>query len=113
VPEKFRDRKLYVHNPQVTLMRTTAEENRAIGAFIVERLNQMEGKVRFLLPLGGVSAIDVPGMPFHDPDADRALFDTIRATFKPTANRKLIEVNAAINDRAFADAVLATFREIA
>lgn len=113
VPARFRDRNLYVHNPQVTLMRTTPEENRAIGEFLVARLNRMEGPVRFLLPLGGVSAIDVPGMPFHDPAADAALFDTIRAGFVPGPNRRLIEVPAAINDRAFADAALAAFREIA
>jgi uncharacterized protein (UPF0261 family) len=113
VPAQFAGRNLYVHNPQVTLMRTTAEENRAIGRFIVERLNMMEGPVRFLMPLGGVSAIDVPGMPFHDPAADAALFDTIRAGFVPAPNRRLIEVEAAINDPAFVEAVLAAFREIA
>src|SRR3712207_5947804 len=113
VPAQFAGRNLYVHNPQVTLMRTTPDENRAIGRFIVERLNRMEGPVRFLLPLGGVSAIDVPGMPFHDPEADAALFETIRAGFSPAPNRRLVEVQAAINDRAFADAVLAAFREIA
>ncbi len=113
VPAKFAGRNLYVHNPQVTLMRTTPEENVAIGRFIVERLNRMEGPVRFLLPLGGVSAIDVPGMPFHDPAADAALFETIRTGFQPTPTRKLIEVSAAINDRAFVDATLAAFREIA
>ncbi|MBX9752548.1 MAG: Tm-1-like ATP-binding domain-containing protein [Roseococcus sp.] len=112
VPSQYAGRNLYVHNPQVTLMRTTPEENRAIGEFIVARLNRMEGPVRFLLPLGGVSAIDVPGMPFHDPAADAALFETIRAGFIPAANRKLIEVEAAINDRAFADAALAAFQEI-
>ena len=113
VPTRFAERNLYVHNSQVTLMRTTPGENRAIGEFIVARLNRMEGPVRFLLPLGGVSAIDVPGMPFHDPAADAALFDTIRAGFEAAPNRRLIEVDAAINDRAFADAALATFREIA
>lgn len=113
VPARFAERNLYVHNPEVTLMRTTAEENRAIGEFIVSRLNRMEGPVRFLLPLGGVSAIDVPGMPFHDPAADAALFDTIRAGFVPAPNRRLVEVDAAINDRAFADAALAAFKEIA
>jgi uncharacterized protein (UPF0261 family) len=112
VPAKFAGRNLYVHNPQVTLMRTTAEENAAIGRFIVERLNRMQGPVRFLLPLGGVSAIDVPCMPFHDPAADAALFETIRAGFQPAPNRRLIEVPAAINDRAFVDAALAAFREI-
>lgn len=113
VPARFQSRNLYVHNPQVTLMRTTPEENRAIGEFLVARLNRMEGPVRFLLPLGGVSAIDVPGMPFHDPAADAALFETIRAGFVPAPNRRLVEVPAAINDRAFADAALAAFREIA
>lgn len=112
VPARYAGRNLYVHNPQVTLMRTTPEENRAIGRFIVERLNRMEGPVRFLLPLGGVSAIDVPGMPFHDPAADAALFETIRSGFAPAPNRRLIEVEAAINDRTFADAVLTAFREI-
>ncbi|MGK7868083.1 Tm-1-like ATP-binding domain-containing protein [Falsiroseomonas sp. E2-1-a20] len=112
VPPQFAGRNLYIHNPQVTLMRTTPEENRAIGQFLVERLNRMEGPVRFLLPLGGVSAIDVPGMPFHDPEADAALFETIRTGLVPAPNRKLIEVPAAINDRAFVDAVLAAFREI-
>ena len=66
-------RKFHVHNPQVTLMRTTPAENRAIGTWIVERLNRMKGPVRFLLPLKGVSAIDAEGQPFHDPDADAAL----------------------------------------
>ena len=113
VPTHFAERNLYVHNSQVTLMRTTPGENRAIGEFIVARLNRMEGPVRFLLPLRGVSAIDVPGMPFHDPVADAALFDTIRAGFEAAPNRRLIEVDAAINDRAFADAALAAFREIA
>ena len=63
----FRGRRLHVHNPQVTLMRTTPEENAAIGAWIAERLNRCDGPVRFLLPQGGVSAIDAPGQPFHDP----------------------------------------------
>ncbi len=111
VPAQYRDRNLYVHNAQVTLMRTTPEENRRTGAFIVERLNRMEGPVRFLLPRGGVSAIDVPGMPFHDPAADAALFETIRAGWQAAPNRRLVEVDAAINDPAFAQALVAAFRE--
>ncbi len=113
VPARFAGRNLYVHNPQVTLMRTTPGENAAIAAFIADRLNRMEGPVRFLLPLRGVSAIAVAGAPFLDPAADLALFDTLRARFRPAPNRRLIEVDAAINDRAFADATLAAFREIA
>ncbi|KMO38414.1 hypothetical protein VQ02_11830 [Methylobacterium variabile] len=111
VPAHYRDRTLYVHNPQVTLMRTTPEDNRAIGAFIVERLNRMEGPVRFLLPLRGVSAIDVPGLPFHDPEADAALFAAIRDGWRAAPNRRLVEVDAAINDPAFAQALVAAFRD--
>lgn len=112
VPAQFDQRKLYVHNPQVTLMRTTPGENAAIGRFIVERLNRMEGPVRFLLPLGGVSAIDAAGKPFHDPEADAALFEAIRSGWREASNRQLIEVNAHINDPAFAEAVTHAFRAI-
>lgn len=112
VPMSFRRRNLHAHNAQVTLMRTTAEENAAIGAFIVERINQMEGPVRFLLPLGGVSAIDAPGMPFYDPQADAALFEAIRIGWKSSANRRLIEVTAHINAPTFAAALARSFLEI-
>jgi uncharacterized protein (UPF0261 family) len=112
VPAEFAHRNLYVHNPQVTLMRTTADENRAIGQWIVARLNQMAGPVRFLLPLGGVSAIDAPGKPFLDPKADAALFDAIRSGWNPAPNRALIEIDAHINDPAFAEAAVHAFRSI-
>lgn len=112
VPEKYRDRLLHVHNPQVTLMRTTPDENVAMGRWIAGKLNQMDGPVRFLLPMGGISLIDVPGMPFHDPDADAALFQTIEALFIPTPNRELIKVDAAVNDDAFVAALLAAFRHV-
>ena len=79
VPERFKGRSLYRHNPTVTLMRTTVDEYRAIGEFIAAKLNAMRGPVRFLIPEGGVSAIDKPGQPFHDPEADRVLFDDHRA----------------------------------
>jgi len=112
VPPQHAGRNLYVHNAQVTLMRTTAEENAAIGRWIIERVNRMEGPVRFLLPLGGVSAIDQAGKPFHDPEADRALFHSIRRTWVPAPNRRLIEVDAHINDPAFAEAAVHAFRDI-
>lgn len=112
VPAQFAGRNLYVHNPQVTLMRTTAEENRAIGQWIVERLYRMAGPVRFLLPLGGVSAIDAPGKPFHDPAANAALFDAIRSDWRDAPHRKLIEVNAHINDPAFAEVAVHAFNAI-
>ncbi len=113
VPAHYAERKLYAHNPQVTLMRTNAQENAAMGAWIAAKLNRMDGPVRFLLPLGGVSAIDAPGMPFFDAEADEALFATIRAQFVATARRRLIEAPHAINDPAFAAMLVAAFREIA
>jgi uncharacterized protein (UPF0261 family) len=112
VPERYRARNLYVHNPQVTLMRTTPEENARIGHWIGERLSRMEGPVRFLLPLGGVSMIDAPGKPFHDPEADAALFAALRDAFKPAPNRRLVETPHAINDPAFAEALAKAFLEI-
>lgn len=112
VPEKYRQRTLYAHNANVTLMRTTAEENAAMGRWIGERLNLCEGPVRFLLPEGGVSAIDVPGMPFHDPEADRALFEAIESTVRQNPTRRVLRVPCAINDAAFAAALVDNFREI-
>jgi uncharacterized protein (UPF0261 family)/ABC-type branched-subunit amino acid transport system ATPase component len=113
VPERFKNRKLYRHNPTVTLMRTTADECRAIGEFIAKKLNAMHGPVRFLIPEGGVSAIDKPGAAFHDPDADRVLFDAIAANFRAGSDKKLIRLPHHINDEAFADALVAAWREVA
>ena len=112
VPAQFAARKFHVHNPHVTLMRTTPEENARIGAFIVERLNRMTGPVRFLLPLKGVSAIDAAGQPFHDPAADAALFEAIRNGWKRAKNRKLVELDLHINDPAFAAAAVAAFNDM-
>ncbi|MFT3673061.1 Tm-1-like ATP-binding domain-containing protein [Aestuariivirga sp.] len=112
VPARYEGRNFYIHNPFVTLMRTTPEENTAIGTWIAERLNRMEGPVRFFLPLKGVSAIDAEGKPFHDPAADAALFAAIEKNFTPGPQRKLIRLDAHINDPAFAAAVVAAFREI-
>ena len=113
VPDKFRNRKFVIHNPNVTLMRTTRDENRAIGAWIGARLNEMNGPVRFLLPLGGVSALDAPGKPFHDPEADRALFEAIEQTVRVSAQRRVERVPANINDPAFVEAVVAAFHAVA
>jgi len=112
VPAKFVDRNLYVHNPQVTLMRTTAEENTAIGEFIATKLNACDGQVRFLLPEGGVSAIDAPDQPFHDPEADEALFAAIEANVEQTENRIVTRVPANINDEAFVQAALAALDDV-
>lgn len=112
VPEHFRDRNLYVHNPQVTLMRTTPEENTRMGQWIGEKLNQCEGPVRFLIPEGGVSMIDAPGQPFYDPEADAALFEALEATVRQTDSRQLIRLPNNINDRQFVEVLVATFREV-
>jgi uncharacterized protein (UPF0261 family) len=112
VPARFAARNLYRHNQNVTLMRTTPEENVRIGEFIVEKLNRMEGPVRFLIPEKGVSMLDDEGKPFRDPAADKALFDTIAAGFRATADRRLLRLPHHINDRQFSDALVESFREI-
>ena len=113
VPDKYRRRKLYAHNSQITLMRTTVEENIQQARWIAERLNQCEGEVRFLVPTGGVSALDAPGQPFWDPAADIALFDTLDAELRQTAHRKLVRFPYHINDPAFARAAADEFLAIA
>jgi uncharacterized protein (UPF0261 family)/ABC-type branched-subunit amino acid transport system ATPase component len=113
MPARYQSRKLVMHNPNVTLMRTTADENRAAGEWIGQRLNLMEGPVRFLLPEGGVSMLDRPGAPFHDPEADAALFEAIEKTVRPTSRRVVERVRANINDAAFVDAVINAFDSIA
>lgn len=112
VPDKFRSRKFVIHNPNVTLMRTTRDENRAFGQWIGERLNQMEGQVRFLLPEGGVSLLDSPGKAFHDPEADSALFEAIEKTVRATTRRRIERVSGNINDAHFVDAAVAAFTSI-
>jgi uncharacterized protein (UPF0261 family)/ABC-type branched-subunit amino acid transport system ATPase component len=112
VPERYRQRKFHVHNPQVTLMRTTPDENERIGKWIGERLNQMDGPVRFFLPEGGVSALDAPGQPFWDTDADAALFRALERTVRETGNRRLIRVKNNINDPEFAAAIVSAFRPL-
>ncbi len=112
VPTSFRSRTLHRHNPNVTLMRTTPDECARIGRFIVDKLNRMEGPVRFLIPEGGVSLLDAVGQPFWDPAADRVLFETIAAGFRTGPNRTLLRLPHNINDQAFADALVASFDAI-
>jgi len=112
VPERYRGRTLQVHNPTVTLMRTTPEENARVGRWIGERLNLMDGPVRFFLPEGGVSALDAPGRPFSDPNADAELFRSLEATVRQTSARRLIRVPAHINDPQFAAEIVAEFRRL-
>jgi uncharacterized protein (UPF0261 family) len=112
VPESLRERNLYRHNPNVTLMRTTAEECQAIGAWIGAKLNACDGEVRFLIPEKGVSALDIEGGPFFDPEADAALFSALESTVRQTASRRVIRLPLHINDPAFAEAAASTFLEL-
>ena len=111
VPPKFKDRNLVKHNANVTLMRTTADECKAIGEFIAAKLNRMEGPVRFVIPEGGVSALDAPGKTFWDPVADKALFTAIESNFRRGPHRTLIRSPLHLNDPAFADLLVKQFRE--
>ena len=113
VPPQFRSRTLYKHDPQVTLMRTTPEECRQIGAWVGVKLNACEGQVRFLIPEKGVSAIDAAGEPFFDPAADAALFEALEHTVQQSARRRLVRLPLHINDPEFADALVENFLEIA
>ncbi len=107
VPAQFTDRNLFVHNPSVTLMRTTADECAELGRRLATRLNGATGPTALLLPLRGVSAIAVEGGVFHDPAADAALFDAIRETVDRSVV-ELVEMDAVINDEAFAHAAADT-----
>jgi uncharacterized protein (UPF0261 family) len=106
VPEAFEGRQFHVHNPQVTLMRTTPEENAELGEIIAGKLNAATGPTALVVPLGGVSMIDVEGEDFHDPEADAALFDALRANLDEDV--ELIEHDADINDEAFAELLVET-----
>ena len=103
VPEKFRGRQLYQHNPTITIMRTTVEECAQLGRIIADKLNRAKGPVAVFIPLSGVSAISTAGGVFYDPEADRALFDALRQELDPRID--LVEMEAAINDSAFGRAM--------
>jgi uncharacterized protein (UPF0261 family) len=100
VPARFEDRNLYIHNPSVTLMRTTPDESAELGRQIARKLSAARGPVALYLPLRGVSAISGEGGPFYDPAADRALFSALRENLAD--NVELHELDAHINDPEFA-----------
>ena len=100
VPQEFEDRQFHLHNPTVTLMRTTSEENRELGRTLAEKVNRATGPTTVVLPTGGVSMIDVEGEDFYDPEADAALFDAIRETLNDDV--ELIEAETDVNDPEFA-----------
>lgn len=110
VPRHYRDRLFHRHNPQITLMRTTVDENRVIGGQIAAALNAFAGPCAILLPEGGVSALDAPGQPFHDDAARAALFDAIDTQIIPGAHRQVLRLPHHINDPAFAAAAVTTLK---
>ncbi|RYG96061.1 MAG: UPF0261 family protein, partial [Alphaproteobacteria bacterium] len=113
VPERFKNRTFYNHNANVTLMRTTPDECRAIGEWIGGKLDLCEGPLHLLIPEKGVSALDIEGGPFWDPEADAALFDAVVRTLRPAPNRAIERLPLHINDPQFASAAVAAFNQIA
>jgi uncharacterized protein (UPF0261 family) len=109
VPARFAARNLYVHNPSVTLMRTTPEECRELGRRLGAKLSASTGPVALFVPLRGISAISGEGGPFYDPDADAALLAGLRETLDPSV--EVHEVGAHVNDSAFAVAMAARLDE--
>jgi uncharacterized protein (UPF0261 family) len=106
VPEKFRGRCFYQHDPTLTLMRTTPEENDALGKEIAHKASAARGPTAVLLPLRGVSALGREGQPFYWPEADAALFQSLRNWMSPHV--QLLELDLHINDPEFAQAMAAT-----
>jgi uncharacterized protein (UPF0261 family) len=101
IEPRYRDRPYYLHNPTTTLVRTSAEEMRAAGEFMVRKLNRAKAAVAVLLPLQGLSMYCHPGEPMHDPEADSELFRVLRD--RAAANVMVEEIDAHINDPACAD----------
>ncbi len=112
VPDKYRDRNFYHHNSQVTLMRTTLEENVKMGRWIAEKLNRCEGEVRFIVPTAGFSALDVEGAPFWDPASDQAFIDSLSENLITTEKRKLVLSPYHVNSVEFCDQVIQLHQEI-
>jgi uncharacterized protein (UPF0261 family) len=112
IPARYADRHFYNHNTQVTLMRTTVEENTHMGRWIGEKLNACEGDIRFVLPTGGVSALDAPGQPFWDPAALSAFAHSLEQTLEQTDKRQLIKTPYHINDPLFAHVIVEQFHAI-
>jgi uncharacterized protein (UPF0261 family) len=101
VPSRFAGRRFYHHNAQVTLMRTTPEENAELGRILAGKCNLSTGPITVLFPLGGISVISAPGQPFHWPEADAALFGEWRRHLRPDI--RVVDYPGNINDPAFAD----------
>ena len=112
IPECYKDRLFYNHNPQITLMRTTAEENAKMGAWIGNKLNKFKAPARFLIPLKGFSALDGEGQAFFDPVADQAFIKALKDTLSAKSNVTLIKLPYHINDAEFSHALAENYLEL-
>jgi uncharacterized protein (UPF0261 family) len=113
VPAKFERRKFHIHNPQITLMRTTPDENHQFAQFIAGKLNRATGPFVLLIPEKGVSALDAPGQAFWDPEADAALFDELETAIEKRSGREVRRLPLHINDPDFAKSLVSAFVEVA
>ncbi len=111
VPENVRSRRLHVHNAQVTLMRTTAEENSQFASWIANKLNRSTAPITLLIPEKGVSVLDSPGQPFYDPLANETLFSELERLVKQTSHRVVRRLPLHINDSKFSEALVQAFLE--
>lgn len=112
IPPQFQGRNLHVHNAQVTLMRTSVDENREIARWIADKLNLSTAPLTLMIPEGGVSMLDAPGQPFHDPEADAMLFNELENRIEQTEHRRVIRSPHHINDRPFAEALVDEFHQL-
>lgn len=112
VPERYKQRKLYKHNSAVTLMRTNPEESSKVGKWIADKLNKCPGEICFILPLGGLSALDHPGQDFYEPAANQALFQSIVDNYKVSTKHKLIQSEHHINSPEFVKLIIQNFYDI-
>jgi uncharacterized protein (UPF0261 family) len=112
MPEAFRKRNLHVHNAQVTLMRTTPAENREFARWMAPKINRSVAALTLLIPEKGVSLLDAPGQPFHDPEANEALFRELEKLIEQTAERRIVRLPYHINDSEFARAAVQEFQTL-
>ena len=112
VPDKFKERNLYVHNTEVTLMRTSVEENMAIAEWLANKINRTTAPFALLIPEGGISMLDAPGQVFYDEEADNVLFATLEKLIEQNPRRKVLRLPHHINEPEFADKLVAQLNEL-
>ncbi|KAJ9147046.1 hypothetical protein P3X46_029251 [Hevea brasiliensis] len=112
IPPNFQQRKIHIHNEQVSLMRTTVEENKKFAEFIADKLNESSSKIRVCLPQKGISALDAPGKPFCDPESTATLISELQKLIQINEDRQVQVCSYHINDPEFADTLVDSFLEI-